>query len=148
MGFHELEFPFSEQALEVNDVMPLVTLDKVEDLLGGLSGKRMLLLGVSYREGVADTRESPAATFIAEAEQRGAEVVAQDPLVSDMGEGQADGCLRLPDPDGFDAVVFAVAALAIRRARRAAMARRRQAARPRRKPRADAQKPAPLPAAD
>jgi nucleotide sugar dehydrogenase len=109
LGFHELEFPFSEQALEVNDVMPLVTLDKVEDLLGGLAGKRILLLGVSYREGVADTRESPAATFVTEAKKRGAEVVAQDPLVSDMGEGQADEVLSdLPDPDGFDAMVFAV----------------------------------------
>ena len=109
LGFHELEFPFSEQALEVNDVMPLVTLDKVEDLLGGLGGKRILLLGVSYREGVADTRESPAATFVADAKKRGAEVVAQDPLVSDMGEGQADEVLGdLPGPHGFDAVVFAV----------------------------------------
>jgi nucleotide sugar dehydrogenase len=109
LGFHELEFPFSEQALEVNDVMPLVTLDKVEELLDGLAGKRILLLGVSYREGVADTRESPAATFVAEAKRRGAEVVTQDPLVTDMGEGQGDQVLaELPAPDGFDAVVFAV----------------------------------------
>lgn len=109
LGFHELEFPFSEQALEVNDVMPLVTLDKVEELLGGLGGKRILLLGVSYREGVADTRESPAATFVGEAKKRDAAVVAQDPLVTDMGEGQADEVLAdLPAPDGFDAVVFAV----------------------------------------
>jgi UDP-N-acetyl-D-glucosamine dehydrogenase len=109
LGFHQLEFPFSERALEVNDVMPLVTLDKVEELLGGLEGRRILLLGVSYREGVADTRESPAATFVAEAKKRGADVVAQDPLVSDMGEGQADRVVaELPDPDGFDAVVFAV----------------------------------------
>ena len=36
-------------------------------------------------------------------------MVAQDPLVSDMGEGRADEVLAdLPDPDGFDAVVFAV----------------------------------------
>ena len=109
LGFHELEFPFSEQALEVNDVMPLVTLDKVEELLDGLAGKRILLLGVSYREGVADTRESPAATFVAEAKRRGAELVAQDPLVTDMGEGQGDQVLaELPAPKGFDAVVFAV----------------------------------------
>jgi UDP-N-acetyl-D-glucosamine dehydrogenase len=109
LGFHQLEFPFSERALEVNDAMPLVTLDKVDELLGGLGGKRILLLGVSYREGVADTRESPAATFVAEAKKRGAEVVAQDPLVSDMGEGQADEVLAEPPaPDGFDAIVFAV----------------------------------------
>ena len=109
LGFNELEFPFSEGALEVNNVMPLVTLDKVDELLGGLEGKRILLLGVSYREGVADTRESPAATFIAEATRRGTEVVAQDPLVKEMGADQAGGVVaELPAPDGFDAIVFAV----------------------------------------
>jgi UDP-N-acetyl-D-glucosamine dehydrogenase len=109
LGFHGLEFPFSERALEVNDVMPLVTLDKLDELLGGLGGKRILLLGVSYREGVADTRESPAGTFVAEARRRGAEIAAQDPLVSDLGEGGPDEVLAdLPAPAGFDAVVFAV----------------------------------------
>jgi UDP-N-acetyl-D-glucosamine dehydrogenase len=108
LGFDRLEFPFSEGALEVNAVMPLVTLDKVEELLGGLKGKRILLLGVSYREGVADTRESPAATFVAEARKRGAEVVAQDPLVSDLGPGDGEVVRDLPSPEGFDVIVFAV----------------------------------------
>jgi UDP-N-acetyl-D-glucosamine dehydrogenase len=107
LGFDRLEFPFAERALEINRVMPLVTLDKLEELLGGLEGRRLLLLGVSYREGVADTRESPSRTFATDARERGAEVVAHDPLVGDW-DLDVELARELPDPDGFDAVVFAV----------------------------------------
>jgi UDP-N-acetyl-D-glucosamine dehydrogenase len=106
-GLDRLEFPFSERAVEVNSVMPLVTLDKVEELLGGLEGRRILLLGVSYRDGVGDTRHSPSEFFLLSARERGAEVVACDPLVTDWGQ---DGVFsrELPAAEGFDAVVFAV----------------------------------------
>lgn len=109
LGYKDLEFPFSERAVEVNKVMPLVSLDKLEELLGSLRGRRLLLLGVSYREGVADIREAPAETFISEAKRRGAEVVAQDPLLDGReltGGQRVEG--GLPSPGGFDAVVFAV----------------------------------------
>ena len=109
LGFKDLQFPFSERAVEVNKVMPLVSLDKLEELLDGLGGRRLLLLGVSYREGVADMREAPAGTFIDEAKRRGAEVVAQDPLLGGSELPQGDRVQgELPSPDGFDAVIFAV----------------------------------------
>jgi nucleotide sugar dehydrogenase len=110
LGFEQLEFPFSERAVEVNREMPMVTLDRVDELLDGLEGKRLLLLGVSYREGVADTRESPGAFFIAQARERGAEVVAHDPLVGGWDGAGGEAVLNeLPPADGFDAVIFAVA---------------------------------------
>ena len=106
-GLSELDFPFSELAVRTNRVMPLVTLDKLEELLGGLAGKRILLLGTSYRQGVADTRESPSGVFIEEARERGAEVIPHDPLVdAEDGHDRAEG--ELPSAEGFDAVVFAV----------------------------------------
>jgi UDP-N-acetyl-D-glucosamine dehydrogenase len=106
-GLRELEFPFSRRAVEVNDVMPLVTLDKLDELLGGLAGRRVLLLGVSYREGVGDTRYSPSAAFLAHARERGAKVIAHDPLVTQWEE-EAELASELPSPEGFDALVFAV----------------------------------------
>src|SRR5262249_19673396 len=43
----DLAFPFSSRAVEVNARMPLRTLDRVRNLLGGsLTGRRLLLLGV------------------------------------------------------------------------------------------------------
>jgi UDP-N-acetyl-D-mannosaminuronate dehydrogenase len=87
--------------------MPLVTLDKVDELLGGLEGKKILLLGVSYREGVADTRDSPSRIFLEGAGSRGAEVVPHDPLVRGWGSHHTIAP-QIPSPDEFDAVVFAV----------------------------------------
>ena len=56
-GRTDLSFPFSTLAVEVNRAMPLVSLRKVEEMLrAGLDGATILLMGVSYREDVADTR--------------------------------------------------------------------------------------------
>jgi UDP-N-acetyl-D-glucosamine dehydrogenase len=105
-GLQGLEFPFSTRAVEVNEVMPLVTLDKLEELLGGLERKRVLLLGIAYRQGVGDTRYSPSETFVVNAGKRGAEVVAHDPLVTHWFEEEVP--MEVPQAEGFDAVVFAV----------------------------------------
>jgi UDP-N-acetyl-D-glucosamine dehydrogenase len=102
-----LEFPFSEEAVRVNGAMPFVTLDKVDELLDGLGGRRLLVLGASYRGGVADTRHSPSLAFVSAAAARGADVVCHDPLVTEW-EHPTPPVNVLPDPAGFDAVVFAV----------------------------------------
>ena len=82
-GLEGQDFEFSERAVRVNEQMPLVTLAAVERLLGGLDGRSLLVLGVSYRDGVADTRSSPAATLCAVARERGAEVACHDPIAGD-----------------------------------------------------------------
>ncbi len=103
----ELEFPFSERAVKVNEVMPLVTLDNLDQLLGGLDGRRILLLGLSYREGVDDMRFSPSAIFVHNAESRGAKVTSHDPIVEESSD-EVPVVGEMPSPEGFDAVVFAV----------------------------------------
>ena len=63
--------------------MPLRTLDAVRAHLGGsLAGLKILLLGVSYRQDVGDTRYSPSEALVRAAEAEGAAVTCQDPLVS------------------------------------------------------------------
>lgn len=103
-----LEFPFSTQAVRINHVMPLVTLNYVERALGGLQDKRILLFGISYRSDVGDTRFTPAETFVREASRRGAEIHCHDPLVTTWPEVQVTLSNTLPSPEGFDAIVFAV----------------------------------------
>jgi peptidoglycan/LPS O-acetylase OafA/YrhL len=65
----------------INHQMPRATLAMLRTALGGLGGKRILLLGASYREEVADTRYSPSTSFTVWAEAEGAKVDVQDPLV-------------------------------------------------------------------
>lgn len=106
-GLEDMDFEFSERAVELNRQMPMVTLGAVERLLGGLDGRRILILGASYRDGVDDTRSSPSAAFAAAARERGAELLCHDPLVS-AWEDETPLTSERPAPDGFDAVVFAV----------------------------------------
>jgi nucleotide sugar dehydrogenase len=50
----------------------------------GLADARVLVVGVSYKPGVADVRESPALEIIEALTERGARVEYYDPLVSDL----------------------------------------------------------------
>lgn len=107
-GRPDLEFPFARLTTRTNRRMPLQTLDRTEQILGGLAGKRLLLLGVSYRQDVADTRYSPAQIFVEEAEARGARVALVDPLVAWWPELDRRVEQELPPAVSFDAAVFAV----------------------------------------
>lgn len=103
-----MEFPFCTQSIEVNSKMPLVSLNKIDELLGGLEGKRILVLGVSYRQDVGDTRYSPSEMFAKEAINRGAILEYHDPLVSYWPEMNAEVKQDIPDFEEFDAIIFTV----------------------------------------
>lgn len=75
--------PFSliELASKINKDVPSNLVNKVEIVLNGLSGKRILILGVAYKANVSDTRESPVKTLIGELRRKGAKVHWHDDLV-------------------------------------------------------------------
>jgi UDPglucose 6-dehydrogenase len=56
--------------------------DKLEMLLGSLSGQRIGVLGLAFKAGTDDTRDSPGVHIVEQLERRGAEVRVYDPLVS------------------------------------------------------------------
>jgi nucleotide sugar dehydrogenase len=63
----------------------------------GLDGSRVLLVGVSYKAGVADCREAPAIEIIRGLRAHGAQVEFHDPLVEEIS---IDGsCEQGVDPD-------------------------------------------------
>ncbi|MCR0981946.1 nucleotide sugar dehydrogenase [Roseomonas populi] len=76
---------FVELAGRVNDAMPAYAVMRLRDALDDrqipLRGARILLLGLAYKPGVPDTRESPAVEIFRLLEQRGAVVSYHDPLV-------------------------------------------------------------------
>jgi UDP-N-acetyl-D-mannosaminuronate dehydrogenase len=89
--------------------MPLVSLKALQKLVGDLARKRILILGVAYRQDVADTRYSPSETFAVAARRGGAEILAHDPLVDywpEMDMRVERG--PLPPAGSVDAVVFCV----------------------------------------
>jgi UDP-N-acetyl-D-glucosamine dehydrogenase len=73
---------FIERANLVNLEMPKYIVKRVlEDNGGSLAGKKVQVVGVSYKPNIADTRETPAEILIAALEEVGAEVSWHDPLV-------------------------------------------------------------------
>jgi nucleotide sugar dehydrogenase len=105
----EVAFPVSRQAVEINRAMPLASLDRLEEMLGGsVAGRAVLLMGVTYRPGVADTRYSASETFVREALARGAYVRCHDPLVMRWPELDLEVETGLTRPPGVDAIVFAL----------------------------------------
>lgn len=105
----DLGFPFSEMAVATNQRMPMASIARLETALsGGLMGKRILLMGIAYRQDVADTRYSPSELFVSEARRRGAEILFHDPLVRHWNELGTGVPSALPPSGDLDAVVLAV----------------------------------------
>jgi nucleotide sugar dehydrogenase len=103
----DLKFPMSELAVAINQRMPLESLRLVrESLNGSIQGKRILLLGISYRSDVGDTRHAPAEVFVRQALAEGASVQSYDPLLTRWEEFKQDLPATLPAATDFDAVVF------------------------------------------
>lgn len=76
---------FIHLAEEINQSMPAQVVNLVVDALNGrhrsLNGAKILALGVAYKRGVDDIRESPALEVIDQLQKKGAVVSYADPFV-------------------------------------------------------------------
>jgi nucleotide sugar dehydrogenase len=96
--------------LKTNFEMPLHTLDLLRELGGDLSGKTIVVCGVSYIAEVADTRNSPTETLVDGLLEHGAAVRVHDPHVVHWAE-RPDIAVSQNFPQAVtdaDGVVFAV----------------------------------------
>jgi UDP-N-acetyl-D-glucosamine dehydrogenase len=82
---------FIKRANEVNLAMPAYVVKRVVAANGGsIAGKSVIVVGVSYKANVADTRETPAAAVIDLLRAQGATVLWHDDLVGSWrGESSA-----------------------------------------------------------
>lgn len=76
-----LESRFISLSERLNREMPSYTIQRLETHFGNLQGKHVLVIGVSYKPDVSDTRESPAEAVIEVLRGKGAKVSWHDPLV-------------------------------------------------------------------
>jgi len=102
---------FIELAGKVNENMPYWCLGKVARALNAhekaLKGSKVLILGVSYKADIDDTRESPALKLIDLLQGEGAVVSYHDPYVASLPD---QGLQSSPlDPAGADCVVIVTA---------------------------------------
>jgi UDP-N-acetyl-D-glucosamine dehydrogenase len=91
-------FQFVELATEINAGMPAYVVRRAQDRLNesakSLRGSRVLLLGVSYKADVADTRETPAREVTTRLLRTGAVVTFYDQVAT---ESTFDGAQRRDD---------------------------------------------------
>ncbi|HEV3377458.1 MAG TPA: nucleotide sugar dehydrogenase [Thermoleophilaceae bacterium] len=105
----DMQTEFVELAGEVNQRMPYFCVERIaralNDQVKPVKGSRVAIVGVSYKPGVGDLRESPALRIIRLLREQGAEVTYFDefvPELSDLG-------LRSEWPDDADCVVIVTA---------------------------------------
>jgi UDP-N-acetyl-D-glucosamine dehydrogenase len=87
---HDFYPEFIELAGKVNQTQPAFCVERIERALNDagkpVNGSRILLLGVSYKAGVGDTRESPALKIARRLRDLGGEVSYHDPHVAELPE--------------------------------------------------------------
>jgi UDP-N-acetyl-D-glucosamine dehydrogenase len=110
--FH-FQTEFIELAGKINQQMPYHCVQQIERALNEqakpVNGSKIAILGVSYKAGIGDTRESPALRIIEELQARGGELVYHDPYVPALPElGLSNAALGETVADA-DAVVLVTA---------------------------------------
>jgi UDP-N-acetyl-D-glucosamine dehydrogenase len=90
---------FIKRANQVNLSMPAYVVSRVAKDVGSLKGKKVVVVGISYKANVSDTREAPAVLVIDELRKLGAEVSWHDPVVGSWN-GQLSNELK-----GFDVAI-------------------------------------------
>ncbi len=108
----------------INDAMPRhvaeMAIRALNDAGKVIKGSRVLIMGLTYKEDVSDTRESPVRGIASELNGYGVEVLGFDPLL-DSGDFEDEfnmkliGSLDEVKKDGVDGIIIAVAHAAFRK---------------------------------
>jgi UDP-N-acetyl-D-glucosamine dehydrogenase len=105
----DMQTEFVELAGEVNQRMPYFCVDRISRALNDqtkpVKGSRIAIVGVSYKPGVGDMRESPALRIIRLLREQGAEVSYHDDFVPEL----PDLGLRSEWPEDADCVAIVTA---------------------------------------
>lgn len=98
-----IDTPVTENAMAGVANRPATVADRAIELAG--ENANILLVGVAYKPGVEDFRESPALKIAERLQERGAQVAYHDPMVASVGELSNT---EAPNPADYDLIVVAV----------------------------------------
>ena len=108
---HSVPMRIVETVIDVNDRRKRRMIDKVLDLLGGsANGRRIAVLGVTFKPETDDMRDSPSLTIVPALVGGGAQVAVTDPEGRKEGEALLPGVTWAADAyaaaEGADAVLL------------------------------------------
>jgi UDPglucose 6-dehydrogenase len=100
-----------DAVIEANERQRDAMLGKIEKLVGDLNGKKIGVLGLSFKPETDDMRESPAVDVIKLMAEKGASVCAYDPVAMDEARHCLDESVEFAEDeygaiDGADALVI------------------------------------------
>jgi UDPglucose 6-dehydrogenase len=99
-----------DAVIEANEYQRQAMIPKLEKLIGGLEGKKIGMLGLSFKPETDDMRESPAIDIVQALLQRGASICAFDPVAMEEARHCIDGIEFAKDEydalSGADALVI------------------------------------------
>lgn len=88
-NYYDSDFglPLSTKAIDINDKMPLHTYDLIKENSNG--ALKVAILGVSYRENIGDTRNSPTKVLYDKLESNNYKITVHDPYVDEWPENDS-----------------------------------------------------------
>jgi len=97
----------------INDSMPKyiaeMTIKALNSVGKVIKGARVLIMGLTYKENIADTRETPVKEIIEHLREYGVEVLGYDPLITNIeAEFSIGETQELLESHNYDAVVVTV----------------------------------------
>lgn len=95
-----------EEVEAINQSQPFYFLEKVEKAIGGLENKSIAVLGLAFKPGTDDTRESPSLILLDKLVGKGCSVKVHDPIVT-LSNPYVKQCKDVLDAvAGVDAVLL------------------------------------------
>jgi len=109
----QMSTEFIELAGKINQQMPYYCVERIEhalnDVTKPIKGSKIAILGVAYKGGIGDIRESPALRIIDVLRKRGAALVYHDPFVPELPKQGLESTDLAEALEGADAVVLVTA---------------------------------------
>jgi UDP-glucose 6-dehydrogenase len=75
-----------DAALRTNQTQPVWFVDRIDGALGGLTGRRVLVLGLAFKPETDDSRESITLPILREIAARGATIQVHDPRAASSAD--------------------------------------------------------------
>ena len=105
---NKFNFPIINISNKINKNMPKTSVNFIRDKIKVLRGKKILIMGLSYKQDVSDLRFSPSIDLINSLQKFKAKLTLHDPITSDFDDDKFKILKKIPNFKNFDSVLFCV----------------------------------------
>ena len=101
----KIDFPFIKLSSRINNNMPNSSFSLIKEKIKNLKNKKILIMGLSYKEDIDDTRNSASIILYKKLIKKGSKITFHDPLVN---EKENITHKEIPKFEKFDLIAFCV----------------------------------------